>query len=368
MPNDNPIMNRLPLFIILFSLIVLVVYTQWPEAVQEKKKFQRVVSVKVTTAKLAEFKDSVEAIGTARANEKVYITSKYSNLVDKISFSDGQQVSKGDVLVRLNNQEALAKVSELKANLSESKAQLKRFQDLLSTKATSKSLVDQQEAKTKAIAAQLKSASTKLEDLTIKAPFDGVLGFREISLGAYINAGSVITSLDDLSQIKVDFNLPERFLPTIKIGQSIIATSSAYKKQRFSGVVTSIDSRINPLTRTLKIRAEIPNKDIKLRPGMLLNIDVVRKVETLLQLPESSIIPVEDKHFVFTVKAGVDQDKVASRKSIIIGRRLPGIVEVLSGVDENELIVIEGALKLRDGSKVNVINPLENDSSEDKSK
>ncbi len=360
MPNNNSIMSRLPLFLILFFLVGLVIYLQWPKAEQKERKFQRIVSVKVTTVKLSDFKDSIEAIGTARANEQVFITSKYSDLIEQVFFNDGQLVKQGDVLVRLNNQEELAKVSELEANLSESMAQLKRFQELLSSKATSKSLVDQQEAKTKAIAAQLKSARTKLNDLSIKAPFDGVLGFREVSLGAYINTGDVITSLDDLSLIKVDFTLPERFLPTIKLGQPVTALNTAYKNQQFVGQISSIDTRINPVTRTLKVRAEIPNESLALRPGMLLNIEVLRKVETLLQLPESAIIPIENKHFVFIINGENPQEQTAIRKSISIGRRLPGIVEVLDGVNTNDLVVTEGALKLRDGAKVKVLNPLDN--------
>lgn len=358
MSTDNTIMSRLPLFIILFFLVGLVIYIQWPETEQKAQKFQRVVSVKTATVKLAEFKDTIEAIGTARANEQVLITSKYADFVEKLFFDDGQLVKKGDVLIRLNNQEELARVNELEANLSESMAQLTRFQELLNSKATSKSLVDQQEAKTKAIAAQLHSARTKLNDLSIKAPFDGVLGFREVSLGAYINAGSIITSLDDLSLIKVDFTLPERFLPTIKLGQSVRALSTAYKNQQFLGKISSIDSRINPVTRTMKVRAEIPNENLVLRPGMLITIEVVRQVETLLQLPESAIIPIENKHFVFVISEGKDQSQTAIRKSITIGRRLPGIVEVLGGIKENEQIVTEGALKLRDGINVTVVNQL----------
>jgi len=360
MSNDNPIMSRLPLFIILFFLVGLVSYLQWPVTNKEEQKFQRVVSVKATTVKFAEFKDSIEAIGTARANEQVLLTSKYADFVEQIFFKDGQLVKKGDILIRLNNQEEIAKVSELEANLSESVAQLTRFQELLSSKATSKSLVDQQEAKTKAITAQLQSARTNLNDLSIKAPFDGILGFREVSLGAYINAGSVITSLDDLSIIKVDFTLPERFLPTIRLGQSVKALNTAYKNQQFIGVISSIDTRVNPITRTMKIRAEIPNANLALRPGMLLSIEVERQVETLLQLPESAIIPIEDKHFVFVISAGNDQLKTVTRKRITIGRRLPGIVEVVGGVKQGEHIVTEGALKLRDGAHVKVINTFGN--------
>ena len=360
MANNNPIANRLPLFLLLFLLVGITVYIQWPKSEQKEQKSQRIVPVKTVSVKWAEFKDSIEAVGTARANEQVLITSKYADLLEEIFFNDGQFVKQGDVLIRLNNQEELAKVSELEANLSESMAQLKRFQELLHSKATSKSLVDQQEAKTKAIAAQLQSARTKLNDLLIKAPFDGILGFREVSLGAYIDAGSVITSLDDLSLIKVDFTLPERFLPTIKLGQLVTAFNVAYKNQKFTGKISSIDSRVDPITRTLKVRAEIPNENLALRPGMLLNINIVRQVETLLQLPESTIIPIEDKHFVFVVQDDDGQSQIAVRKRIIIGRRLPGTVEVLDGVNQGEQVVAQGALKLRDGAKVKVLNQLDN--------
>ncbi|PKG83516.1 efflux RND transporter periplasmic adaptor subunit [Colwellia sp. 75C3] len=342
--------SRLPLFMLVAILVVLITYLQWPEAQQEKSKFKRVVAVKMVPVVLAEFIESVEAVGTARANEQVVITSKYSDLVDEIYFNDGQQVKKGALLVKLNNQEELAKVDELKANLSESQAHLKRLTELLSSRATSKSLVEQQEAKTKAIEAQLVSASAKLNDLTIRAPFAGVLGFREVSKGAYIDAGDVITSLDDLSSIKVDFHLPERLLTHIHVGQQVTAMNSAYRGKEFIGKITAIDSRIDSSTRSLKVRATISNKALKLHPGMLLNISVLLQVENILQLPESTIIPIENNHYVFAVS-----DDKAVRKAIKIGRRHPGVVEVISGLVEGEQVVVEGALKLRDGSAVSII-------------
>ncbi|MFQ3338316.1 MAG: membrane fusion protein (multidrug efflux system), partial [Colwellia sp.] len=317
---------------------------------QEKSKFKRVVAVKMVPVVLAEFIESVEAVGTARANEQVIITSKYSDLVDEIYFDDGQNVKKGALLVKLNNQEELAKVNELTANLSESKAHLKRLTELLSSRATSKSLVEQQQAKTKAIEAQLVSANAKLNDLTLRAPFSGVLGFREVSKGAYIDAGNVITSLDDLSSMKVDFYLPERLLTYIHVGQQVTAFNSAYQDKEFIGKITALDSRIDSSTRSIKVRATINNKALKLRPGMLLNINVLLQVENILQLPESSIIPIESSHYVFVVK-----EEKAVRKAIKIGRRHPGVVEVISGLLEGEQVVVEGALKLRDGSVVSIV-------------
>ena len=348
--NTSAVSRRLPLFSILAILVALITYLQWPAAKQEKSKFQRGVAVKMIPVVLAEFIESVEAVGTARANEQVIITSKYSDLVDEVYFDDGQIVKKGAVLVKLNNQEERAKVNELKANLSESRSHLKRLSELFSSRATSKSLVEQQEAKTKAVEAQLASAKAKLNDLTIRAPFSGVLGFREVSKGAYIDAGDAITSLDDLSIIKVDFHLPERLITHIHVGQKVSAANTAYLDKEFIGKISAIDSRIDASTRSIKVRATINNKALKLRPGMLLNISVLLQVENILQLPESSIIPIEDKHYVF-----IENDGKAVRKAIKIGRRHPGVVEVVSGLVEGEKVVVEGALKLRDGSAISII-------------
>ena len=347
---SSSIKSRLPFIFILGLLAALILYINWPQEQGKQKPRQRVVPVKTAVAQTAEFKDVIEALGNARANEQVLITSNYSDLVEEVSFQDGAIVRKGDILVRLNNQEEAAKVRELEANLAESVAQLNRFQDLLTKRATSKSQVDQQEAQTKAIAAQLLSARTKLNELTITAPFDGVLGFREISVGAYVQSGDVITSLDDLSTVKVDFSVPERFYTTISTGQAIEATNTAYDDKVFAGKIISVDPRIDNATRMVKVRAEIPNADYALRAGMLLTINVERSVEQVLQVPESAIIPIEDDHFVFVIVDGK-----AVRKQVGVGRRKPGLVEITSGLNENQPVVVEGALKLRDGTNVKVI-------------
>lgn len=350
--DKQPMAGRIPLLLIAMILVALIAYLQWPESKKEKSKFKREVPVKMTKVVLTEFVDSIEAVGTGRANEQVLLTSKYSNLISDVYFDDGQLVNKGDVLVKFNNQEELAKVSELEANLSESTAQLTRLAELLTSKATSKSIVDQQTAKTKAIEAQLVSARAKVAELTIRAPFAGVLGFREVSRGSYINSGDIITSLDDLSVIKVDFFLPERLLTNVAIGQQVSAGNTAYRNEKFVGKITAIDSRIDASTRMVKVRANINNESLKLRPGMLLTISVLLNIEDTLQLPESAIIPIEEKHYVFTVNEGE-----AARKAIIIGRRHPGIVEVVSGLVAGESVVVEGALKLREGSDVKVLVP-----------
>ncbi|WP_448211362.1 efflux RND transporter periplasmic adaptor subunit [Colwellia sp. MEBiC06753] len=347
---SNSISKRLPYLIILGLLVALAAYLNWPSAEQEQQRRQRVVSVKVVEVQKADFRDVIEALGSVRANEQVLITSKYADFVDYVSFTDGQLVKKNDILVQFNNKEEAAKVSEMEANLAESVAQLNRFQDLLKKKAASKSTVDEQEAKAKAIAAQLLIAKTKLNELTIRAPFDGVLGFRDLSAGAYVKAGDVITSLDDLSKVKVDFNVPERFYTTITVGQKVEAKNTAYGDRLFEGVVISVDPRIDNVTRTVSIRAEIPNSDFALRSGMLLSVSVERRVDNVLQLPESAIIPIEEKNYVYVVEG-----EKAVMTEVVVGRRKPGIVEIKQGISEGQAIVIEGALKLRDGSQVKVL-------------
>lgn len=349
--TTNSFARRIPLLIILSILIALVIYLTLPETTKGHNSYKRIVTVKVTPVVLAEFTESIDVVGTARANEQVLITSKNADIIDEVYFDDGQMVKKSDVLVQLNNQEEKAKVNELTANLSESKAHLKRLTELLESRSTSRSTVEQQESSTKAIEAQLVSAKAKLNDLTIRAPFSGVLGFREVSKGAYVDSGDVITSLDDLSQIKVNFHLPERFLTKIRVGQTIHALTDAYKEQEFTGKISAIDSRIDPSTRSIKVRAILANKSLKLRPGMMLKINVIMQVDKVLQLPESSIIPIESTHYVFVVNNGI-----AHRKAITIGRRHPGIVEVTSGLVAGEQVVVEGALKLREGAAVEILS------------
>lgn len=350
-PMSKSIFSRLPLLVLTLLLSALVIYLSWPAPEAERKQHKRVVAVAVEQVVETEFKEIIEAIGTSTSAEQVTITSKYADIVESVNFIDGQQVEKGQILVTLNSDEEQAKVSELQANLAESVAQYERFQDLLKNRATSKSVVDQKEAQVKAIAAQLKSASVKLDYLTIRAPFNGVLGFKQISAGAYVKAGDSITTIDDLSVIKVDFAVPERYLARLSAGQKVVASTVAYQDEQFSGEVISIASRLDSATRTIQVRAAIDNSAQKLRPGMLIKIQLERANMLALQVPESSVIPIENSHFVYVV-----ENEKAVKKRIIIGKRQPGKVEVLEGLTEGEQVVVAGALKLRPGSNVRIID------------
>jgi membrane fusion protein (multidrug efflux system) len=170
-----------------------------------------------------------------------------------------------------------------------------------------------------------------------------------VSLGGLVNPGAVITTLDDLSVVKLDFAVPEVFLSTLQPGLTVEARSTAYSDATFTGRVSSVDTRVDPTTRSVAIRALIDNRDGRLRPGMFMTVKLVRPAGQALMLPEQAIVPENDQHFVYVVADGK-----AHKREIKIGRRRPGEVEVLDGLGADDGVVVDGTLNLRDGVPVRV--------------
>ena len=307
----------------------------------------REVPVMVAQPKLKDFALEVEALGTVRAKESVDITAKVADRVAAIHFDEGKQVRKGEVLVELDNEEARADLAAAEAAERESRSQFKRSQELFQTRALSEAQLDQLEATMLANQARVAAARSRLNDRIITAPFDGRVGLRNVSLGSLVSPGGVITTLDDLSVVKLDFAVPEIFLSSLKPGLTVEAQSSAYPNTMFKGRVDSVDTRVDPTTRAVVVRALIDNKDQRLRPGMFMTLQLVRSAGRALMLPESAIVPEDSKHFVFVVADGH-----ADKREIKIGRRRPGEVEILKGVTEKDTVVIDGTLNLHDGTPV----------------
>ncbi|WP_438864135.1 efflux RND transporter periplasmic adaptor subunit [Neptunicella sp.] len=342
-----------PLLLAAALLIAVVIYLYLPKDVEEQKHQKQQSPVVLYTAKQLPLEIIIEALGTAIANEAVMITAQTSDVVDNIQFEDGQLVKAGQLLLTLNSREEKAKVNELQINLREAKRQLERISNLAKGNATSEQLLDEQEAKVKGMKAQLEVANTKLAELEVRAPFAGRLGIRQVSLGALVKPGDMITTLDDLHQVKVDFSIAEQYLASIKVGQKIAATSIAYPDTIFNGKVSSIDSRIDPVTRAIKVRAIVDNPEYLLRPGMLLQINIQEKKFNTIMVPEGSLIPIQDKQYVFVV----DSNNIAHRKEVEIGERKPGWVQIVKGLDIGEQIVAEGSLRLSDGSSIKNVTP-----------
>jgi membrane fusion protein (multidrug efflux system) len=290
----------------------------------------------------------IEAVGTARANEAAEITSKTSNLITAIRFREGEQVKAGDVLVELDSAEARAALAEAEAALADSERQYARSRDLAASHALSESSLDQIEATLKANRARVEAARARLADTTIRAGFTGRTGFRRVSVGSVVSPGTVITTLDDTSLIKLDFTVPETYLFALRPGLPVTATTAGLRGRTFDGTITNLDSRVDPVTRSLFVRAEIPNPDGAIRPGMFMTVSLQGDVAPALMVPEAAIVPEQGRTYVFVVDG-----KTAQRREVQLGRRKPGEVEILSGVQEGERVVVDGTQKLTDGAQVN---------------
>src|SRR5689334_19473285 len=289
----------------------------------------------------------LEALGNARANESVDVSSKTSNIVTAVKFRDGERVKRGQVLVQLDDAQVRADVAAAEAAVTESESQYNRSRELLSTQALSKSSFDQLEATLKSNRAKLAAANARLEDTVIRAPFSGRVGLRRVSVGTLISPGDVITTLDDTSVIKLDFSVPENFLASLREGLSIRATAPAFPGRSFAGAVASIDSRVDMTTRSVTVRALLANDDGALKPGMFLNVALANDEREALVIPEEALSPEAERQYVYVVSDG----KV-SRREVRIGGRQPGTVEIVTGLSAGERVIVEGTQKVRDGAIV----------------
>jgi membrane fusion protein (multidrug efflux system) len=303
-----------------------------------------VITAEVRAERLA---SQLTALGTAHANESVEITSKTSNTVTAVRFRDGELVRKGQILVELDGAQARADLAAAEAARADSASQVKRSRELLSTRVVSEAQYEQLEATMKANEARVDAARSRVADTVIRAPFSGRVGLRRISVGSLVNPGTTIATLDDSSVIKVDFAVPENFLASLREGLMIHATAAAFPDREFAGRVAGVDSRIDAVSRSVIVRAVVPNPDGELKPGMFLNVRLARDERDALMIPEAALMPEQSRQFLYVV-----EDGRASRREVRIGRREPGRVEVIAGLKPGERVVVEGTQKVREGGAV----------------
>jgi membrane fusion protein (multidrug efflux system) len=292
--------------------------------------------------------ETLEAMGSARAAESVNLTASVTEKISDISFDQGQFVKKGQILLTLANDEELAQLNGAKIELADQQREYKRIENLVRQKSVSASELDRLQSSIDKARARIAQVQATLKDRVIKAPFDGLLGLRNVSIGALLQPGDEITTLDSVVNLQMDFNLAELYLPRIRVGQTIKAKSVAYPDHIFEGEIVTLDSRVNPTSRSIKVRAKIKNEEALLRPGMLLTLDLIDQQRIGKMLPEEAVFMRANKHLVY--KVGVDM--TVSQQTIEIGIRQNGQVEVLSGLDLGDKIVWQGLLKVKPGSKV----------------
>ena len=299
--------------------------------------------VVVAQAQTSNLVDSIEAVGTARANEQADINSTVTERIARINFSDGQRVPRGAVIAELVQAEQSANLNENQARLKEAELQLARLKQLQAQGFATKARVDEQQAAVEVARAGTQQANSQIADRVIRAPFSGWLSLRRISPGTVVNAGTTIVTIVDHSTIKLDFTVPETYLPALKPGLEISATAAAFPGEAFRGRISSIDPVLDPVTRSATARALLPNPDLRLRPGMLMTVDIKSAPRPALTVPELAVIGEGSGAYVWKV----DAENQASRANVTAGIRRDGRVEILSGLSEGDRVVSEGTVKLR---------------------
>jgi membrane fusion protein (multidrug efflux system) len=300
-----------------------------------------------------QFTDSVEVLGVAKGRQSVTITAATTQLVEKVHFTDGQNVRKGSVLISLKNTEQDAGLASAQSQLATAERSYKRYQTLSDEGWVSKAQLEQYEGAYRAAQSNVKAALARQADREIRAPFGGVVGLSDVAPGALVNPGSPIVTLDDISTMRVDFQVPEQYMVLIHEGLPIAAAVDAYPGETIHGRIARLDTRVDERTRSVTARAEFPNPGGKLKPGMLIRVSISRGQRQALAAPESAVSVQGDSAFVFTIRA-VGPRTVAEQKPVVTGLRQENVVEILDGVQAGDRIIADGLNKVQAGQPVRV--------------
>ncbi|WP_372965010.1 efflux RND transporter periplasmic adaptor subunit [Marinobacter sp.] len=326
------------------------VYLNQDPIVDGQKAQPQPTSVNITVPELRQIRDQVSAVANLRAVDSVELMTEVSGRVVDINLEPGRRVQQGDVLLRLDDRLARADVAVLDAQLSDARRQYERAKSLRANNSVSQSQVDELRTMVDVTLAQREAARVRLEKHHIEAPFAGVVGLSEISIGAFLESGTSITTLDSTDQLELNFSVPERFVGEVQVGQPVLATSPAFPGRVFEGHLMELATRINELSRTLAVRALIDNTDGLLRPGQFMSASLTLQEREGLVVPEQAVMVRGDEKYVF-----VAEDGIARRVSVQIGNRMPGLVEVTEGLNLEDAVVVTGQDRLSSGNRIRVI-------------
>ena len=295
--------------------------------------------------------DDVSAVGSLVSNESVVLRPEVSGRIEAIHFRDGEPVRRGEVLVELDAAVQRAELQQARANLTLAEADFSRTQDLFGRKFVSRSSLDDARAKLEVARAGVALAQARLARMQIRAPFDGVVGIRSVSPGDFVKDGDVLINLEDIATLKLDFRLPELYLDRVRSGQTLELSSDVLPGERFAATVEAIDPLVDAEGRAVRLRASLPNPDMRLRPGVFVRVRLILAERgEVAMVPEAALVPAPgDVQFVYRVADGKVQ-----RVNVRTGQRRDAMVEIVDGLQPGMVVVTAGQLKLRDGADVKV--------------
>lgn len=311
------------------------------------------VQVEAISVESRVFSSRIEALGTLEPRERVVLTANAADRVTGIYFEDGQRVAKGKVLMTLVNEEETSQLEAARASEANAKLVYERNQRLASAEAVAQLELERTKSAYDSAAANVGAIQARLRDRVLVAPFAGVLGFRQVSPGAYVSPGQTVATLIDDSQMRLEFGVPSIYLNDLRAGLEINAVTKDIPGRNFVGHLTSIDNAIDPVTLAVKVRATLPNTDGALKTGMSMSVQLVSRPRTSLSVPEISVVAEGARNFVFVVDQS-QQPAVAAKTEVTLGARERGVVEVLAGLNSGDLVITDGVLKVRPGGPVRV--------------
>lgn len=314
---------------------------------------ERGVAVEVQPVAVTTVVEDINAVGTLRPNESLFVAPEIPGRVARIRFDEGEKVEAGAALIELDASILRAEMAKARSDLALAKANYDRASTLASQGNASLRARDEGQAAFLAAQANLTLADARLQKATLMAPLSGVVGLRAVSVGAYVVPGEKIVELSDIETLKVDFRVPELRRATLRTGQRIMITADAVPGESFEGTIYALDPTVDVNGRAVRIRARVPNPDGRLSPGLFARIQIIveRRGDAVL-VPESAVYAEAGKTYVFRVVDGR-----AQRVEVAIGQRRPGTVEIRAGLGPQDTVVTAGHLRLRNGSLVEVIRP-----------
>jgi len=318
------------------------------DAAKQGRAGDQPVPVVVESVREQDWTDSLRALGTVRAHEAVTVTAKVSETVQQVHFDSGQEVARGAPLVTLSGQQQQASLVSAEAQLKEAEQQFRRMEQLVKQQLVAHASLDTARATRDAARAQVASIRANLSDRVIRAPFAGVLGIRQVSPGALVTPGTAIATLDDISRVYVDFPVPETELAGVAPGQALSGRVAAYPGHGFEGSVETVAARLDASTRAATVRGDFANPERLLKPGMLVEVGLVRGTRPALVVPEIAVQQIGSETFVWRVKP----DGTVEKADVEVGGRVPGKVMLKAGVAAGDRIVVDGVGKLRAGARV----------------
>jgi membrane fusion protein (multidrug efflux system) len=307
--------------------------------------------VKAVQVSLGEVQAEVFAVGTLLADESVMIRPELDGRVLELNFAEGQQVAKGAKLVTLDPAEYRAQLAQAEAQVRTDQQRYERAKELLAQNYISQEAVDVARNNLDRSEALRSEAQARLSKTVITAPFPGTVGLRLISPGAYVKKGDDIVRLENIGSIKLDFRVPELYAAQVRSGQEVGVRLDAFPGEQFAGKIYAVEPVVDERTRTVLLRARVPNQGLKLKPGMFVRVALTLETrKNAILVPEPAIWPQGQASFVYRV-----EDGTAKLTKVEIGARRPGEVEITSGLGRNDVVITEGQIKLRDGAPVTVL-------------